>query len=449
MFSILRRSKELINKYFPIKLLSIEITSLPFKITPNEALDILSKNHSFFEKKINDNEQYIGKNLQKVYIPFHTAIVKQLESKYAGQKGIDRTESYTVTVPNSDGKGSHTEQRSRIVTDWYNVTGKTSLKNYNTKLEDYYLHIYGGFDYPKQYVCQSLVTTSLKRSDYMKIKVDDAIKVRPHDMNYSKAFDDILKHLFSCEKNRAEQHIIDTYRCDRSHIDSLHLNLEEIILEKFSYHIPAYIYTSRIEDKMICKIVNGYNGNCSGDSIYCELKFGLFGSIVGGVIGLASLLWFPIYMSIPRLIMLRLGMTTVAGGLVGGLSSFLYTEYKYNSTRSQIEQDKQENLKSEESMEDMKRKRLEYDTINDNNTNERNYNNNNNNNNNNRTTSYFKEYQLLELNSRKPLTRQLLVDARNKMLLKWHPDIYNGDRDKATLMSSQINEAYSTLLRSL
>lgn len=402
------------------------------------------------KKKINDIEEYSAKNLERVYIPFHTAVIKNLGSKYTGQKGIDRTEIYFVTVPNANGKGSHTEMRTRTVTDWYDVKGKTLSTDYNTNLEDYNLHIYGGFDYPKQYICQSLVMTSVKKSDYVKVIINANEKIRPHDMNYSKAFDDILKHLLLSEKIKAEQHIIDVQKCDRSHVDTVHMNLEDIVLETFSYHIPAYIYVEKQGDKVICKIVNGFNGECSGDSIYSELKFGFGGSIVGAIIGITSLSLFPIYLNIPRLIMIRLGITTFVGGLFGGLSSFLYTEYKYNSTRSQIEQDKQENSQSEETFEDIKRKRLEYDTIDDDFYEEQHTKNNSANVNDNKTTSpYFKEYQILELDIKGTLTKQILTNARNKMLMKWHPDIYKGDSEKATLMSIQINEAYTTLLRSL
>lgn len=448
-------NKNFAKRYFSKK---IEIFSVPFKITKKEALKILSENHSSFEKEINSSNKYIEKNLHKVYIPFHTAIIKNLCSQFYGKKGFDRIEYYTALEPNSDGKGYHYVTRHRIVTDWYNVVGVTDVQNYNTKLENYHMHIYGGFDYPKEYIKQSITMTSIPKEDFLKVRVLEDSEVLPHNMNYSKAFDDILSELINIEKNNARKKIKNMYNCDRTSIDNLHMSLENIKLESFSYHIPAYVYISEVHDKKICKIVNGYDGRYSGDAVYSELKFGLGGSTIGTILGITSIFLTP-HTLIPRLILFRIGASALAGGIIGSLSSYFYTEFKYSSARSSIEKEKYLNSKSVETFEDIKRKKLEYNMIdnsddeyeanNINKNNKANYKNKTNNSSNKKTFVNFKEYQLLEIDINKPITRQILSDARNKMLLKWHPDIHKGDKELATLMTTQINESYTTLLRTL
>lgn len=168
---------------------------------------------------------------------------------------------------------------------------------------------------------------------------------------------------------------------------------------------------------------------------------------------------------LPRLIIMRLGMGALAGGIFSGLSSYLYTEFKYTSVRSDIEYNKLLNSKTIETEADIKRKKLEYgnddnDDKNNNQTQQTNFKTDNNKTNQNKTDQNktdqnkkfienFKEYQLLELDANEKLTRQKLSDARNNMLLKWHPDIHKGDKELSTLMTIQINEAYTTLSRKI
>lgn len=230
MFKISKTYFKFTKKHFSTK---FEIFTLPFKITKTEALEILSKNHHSFEKDISNNNKYISKHLHKIYIPFHTASIKNLASKFSGQKGFDRTEYYVTLVPNANGKGSHLATRSRTVTDWYDVNGKTSPTNYNTNLEKHHMHIYAGFDYPKEYVTKSLVITSVPKKDFIRLTMPSDSTVLPHNMNYAKAFNDILNELLLLEKSRAKKTIYESTKCDRTQITNVHMLMENAELESF------------------------------------------------------------------------------------------------------------------------------------------------------------------------------------------------------------------------
>jgi hypothetical protein len=282
--------------------------------------------------------------------------------------------------------------------------------------------------------------------------VDSSIKIYPHNMNFSKAFDDILKVLTTHEKIKAKGHIIDAYNCDRSSVNQITMLLENIDLETFSYHIPAYLYITEIDGRKICKIINGYNGQYNGDSVYSTLKMGISGTAFGILIGFASLPLFPVYatytaqMIVARLIAIRIGLSGLVGGLFGSIGSAFYTSYHYESTRDKLKSDKIENDATEETLEDVERKQIggnnyksqaddkkNVDTQTKSKT----------------THKYEYEYGILQIPLETKLTLVILKQSRIKMLKKYHPDVYKGNKDTTNLITISINEAYKTLLKTL
>lgn len=415
------------------------IIGLPFKLSYDDALKIIFENHGLFERDIREaNKQFSKRKLIKAYIPMHTAIIKNVASKYHGEKGIDRTEIYWITVPNKNGKGSHMQMITRIVTDWYPVSGESYSSDYNVKLELNDFHIYGDFEFPRKYISECLIMKESK-SMYHQLSIPSDTKIFPHNMNYSKAFNDILKSLQNYEESKAENHIIDIHNCDHSRIDRLFVKLEKINLETFSYHVPVYLYITEIDGKKICKMVNGYNGKYNGDLIYSTLKVGIGGTLLGGFLAVASLPFFPVYLGLARLIMIRVGLGSVMGGIFSGAFSSLYTNYQYEKTREDLIKDKEENKKTEETLEDVERRQLNFDNYYDNSNAEKN----------NKYSMYKRELDLLEINldNNEKLTLVKLKSSRVNVLKKWHPDTYIGDKETANLVTVQINEAYNTLLQ--
>ena len=424
------------------------ITGLPFKISPKEAFKILEDNRSVFETDIReDNKDFSKRKLVKAYIPFHTAQISNLASKFVGERGDDRTEFYTVWV--SDGKGGgHISPRTRTVTDWRPVAGKTYPSDYNQKLEVFDLHVSATFEFPDKYVKNCLVMANVNKDMFQQLEISSDIKIYPHNMNYSMAFDKILKGLTNLEEAKAKQHIIDIQNCDHSSIKQISMILENITLDTFSYHIPAYLYITEINGKKICKIINGYNGNYDGDAVYCSLRTGLGGTAIGMLIGLATLPLFPITgtaygvigigSAVARLIAIRIGLAGLIGGSLSSVSSAFYTEYQYETTREKLKDDKLQNEQSEETLEDVQRKTFTF-------VDKKKEDKNNRTSSLNKCLSYKQEFVLLELPMDVELTHMALKEARTNMLKKWHPDINKGDKDIANLMTSKIIDAYNKL----
>lgn len=442
-------------KYFlNVKHFSSTIVGLPFKIKESEALKILENNHSIFETDIREKDKKFSKRkIIKAYIPFHTVIIKNLASKYVGEKGHDRTEVYWVTVTNSKGN-SYPQMQTRTVTDWYPVSGKTYQSDYNVNLERTKLHRYADFEFPEKYIANCLVTNNVIKSSYENINVDSSIKIYPHNMNFSKAFDDILKVLTTDEKTKAEEHIINAYNCDRSSVNQTTMLLENIDLETLSYHIPAYLYITEIDGRKICKIINGYNGQYNGDSVYSTLKMGIGGTAFGILIGFVSIPFFPVYvtyaaqMTVARLIAIRIGLSGLVGGLFGSIGSVFYTSYHYESTRDKLKTDKIENDSTEETLEDVERKQIGSNSYQSHADSKKNADT--------QTKSktktthkYEYEYGILQISLETKLTLVSLKKSRIEMLKKYHPDVYKGNKDTANLMTISINEAYETLLKTL
>ena len=383
-----------------------KIITLPFQISAKQALDNISKQKGIFEKGIkeNNNKSYSKKKLLKAYIPFHTGSIHNLASTFVGEYGNDRIEVYITSQ--SDGKGGRMPAfRTRTVTDWYPVTGQTSCTNYNEQLEIGKLHVYADFDFPKAFVQNCLAITNVPKTCFQEIEPDQISKVFPHSMNDTMALNELLACLQCYEQAKAEQYIKMENKSDRARVTEVRMKLEDMTLHRFSYHVPAYLYVTTVDNKKICKIVNGYNGACDGDHVTSTFKVGMGGTIVGTVLAVCSLFVFPIYGGVARLIAIRVGLGTLTGGLIGSLSSHFYTKYQYETSRFDMENDKIVNKQH--------------------------------------------DFALLELQVDTELSLTILKNAKIKQTKKWHPDVYKGDRKFANVMTVKINDAYESLCKLL
>lgn len=412
-----------------------KIIGLPFKICPRTAINILEKNEGLFETNIKDkNNKYSQKKLIRSYIPIHTASIENLQSSFVGEFGNDRTEYYLGTESNGKG-GYRTVLKSRIVTDWENITGMLPPTEYNRNLENKSLHIYGDFEFPKEFIKKCLIVNEPK-SSYQEIDVDYDTKVFPHNMNFSMAIAKIFDKLRSHEKNRAADHIIQIKKSDHSRVSTVSMKMENVSMDTFSYHMPAYLYIETVDGKKVCKIINGYNGSYAGDYVTSVLKIGISGTVAGAILGAASFIIFPAYAyaNVTRIVAMRIGLSTVGGGLFSTLSSYFYTKYQYESSRQELLNGKKENEGFEETLDDLERRSLSGTsgtTINA------------------KFKKFTEEFEILELSFNEELSLSLLRDAKIKQLKKWHPDIYKGNKDLANTMILKINDAYEKLYSAL
>jgi hypothetical protein len=138
--------------------------------------------------------------------------------------------------------------------------------------------------------------------------------------------------------------------------------------------------------------------------------------------------------NLTRLLFIRISLSGFIGGMFAGISSYFYTNYKYDGVRDDLIKDKISNEEYEETLDDVRRRKLIFD---------------------NDLVDEYMDYKyelgLLEIcfEKNESLTIQKLKEAKINLLKKWHPDIYKGDKQTANLMTIKINEAYYTLLKLL
>ena len=105
--------------------------------------------------------------------------------------------------------------------------------------------------------------------------------IYPHEMNMSFALEKLSSRIYDMEHSRAHKNIIKRYRADHSRVHTLDVHLSQAQINLCSYHVPAYVYESKILDLANYKIVNGYSGEVHGNKIYSIMKSSVFGASVG------------------------------------------------------------------------------------------------------------------------------------------------------------------------
>lgn len=418
---------------FPKRNLS-SLNGLPFKISREKADASLSNYHRFLEASNTGNYStaltlYKGEAVKECFVPFHSAHIVGLSSNYVGEYGNDRTEVYLV--PGAKGP----ELRTHIVTDWYRCAGTLPTTDYpfgtlNTQ-------IYAGFEYPREIVERALSSNHVK---YIEPLTSDKFNgsqkiVYPHEMNMGFALEKLNSRLYDNEHARALQHIIRQHRADHSRIHTLDMNLAESQVDLCSYHIPAYIYTSKILDFESYKIVNAYSGNIHGNKIYSILKSSMFGAGFG-----AALTWGLVAFTNPYLrisqILFRMAIGSSLSGVLSGTTAYTFNSYKNASFKTEKDNEKEKNKYFSESDEDQERKRIAMEM-------------------NGKQSCFSKnniylpidKCKLLGINPEEDITLEKLRKAYHAQIRKWHPDFFRetNARKIAEEMSKQINEANKEL----
>lgn len=400
------------------------ILSLPFKIDKKNVEKILEETKGILEKNT-ENIKVVAKKsdpIQKKFLPFHSADITNLGSRFVGKYGIDRVEYYTDIVLMN---GNITPQtKSRIVTDWYNISGALDPVDY--PLGVWNTQIYAGFEYPRNKIEGALRTVDLDQLN--QIPSNDII-VSPHEMNMSYALEKIISEVHKLEEDRVKKYIVSKTNADSVELHNVNLLLDSCKIKLHSFHLPAYVHITKNETHELYKVVSGFTGKYDGEIIYSPIKTGALGSITGLAIGGLSFLFKTNPYVALGTVLFRLGLFTGIGGLFSGLWAKYIHENKYYRARSELKEEKEYNSQTEETDDDIRRK-----------------NGPNTSHNSSQDSLYPEdECRLLGLNHRKKITLNELRNARFEKLKQWHPDITLGDKKIATEMSVRINEAYEKI----
>jgi len=246
--------------------------------------------------------------------------------------------------------------------------------------------------------------------------------------------------LYDLEHSRVSEIIKKRHHADRAQIDTLDVHMQDAQFNLFSYHIPAYIYESKIGEYANYKIINAHSGEIYGNKIYSILKSAIFGAGVGGGLTFAfSLATRPYILAAQMATRFLIGAVT-SGLLSGTLAHYRNYANNFNfhfSTKSE----KEHNAQHPESEEDIARR--EYaDKVN-------------------KEDDYtvksehvrlpIDKCKLFGLNPENEITAEILKTAYHRKVKTWHPDMFNdqNSKKKAEAMTQQLNTAYKELLQGI
>lgn len=415
------------------------LKALPFKITRQQANNIFITQPNFLEPSNNISGLIVsnGDPVKECLIPFHSADINNIYSSYVAEYGIDRTEYYWVPV--YDGKRIRIQQQSRVVTDWYRVSGNIYATNY--AFGEKWSQIYAGFVYPRILIEDILPLTS---TDQLQNLTKDMLMtgsgkrtVYPHEMTMALALEKINSHLQEKEDKRVRKYLLRKHSADHVKILTLDMNLQDADIKLYSYFVPAYIYQSALTDMSKYKIVNGFTGELKQNRIYSILKSTVLGSTLGAVASLGLIMTNP-YL-IPVQILGRIIICSSVTGMISGLTAKYRNLRNDNNYKCQKETDQTANTEYIETEDDITRRKFTA-SINEESVIKNNIV---------WSASLIDKLRLLQLNPDYDITLDVLHTAFHKQMKKWHPDLHINKKNIAEEMSKQITEAYRELNKKL
>jgi hypothetical protein len=424
-----------------------DLTGLPFKVTRSEANEKMVKHRGFLEAS-NDGSASTALSISKgdpvkeCFVPFHSASIN-VHSSFAGQYGMDRTEYYWTSETYPDGSGTiqtRMVQQSRIVTDWYRCSGTLSSAYY--PLGTLSTQIYAGFEFPRTVIETALQThlvAQCKPLTQEMLQFGGTKKtVYPHEMNMAYALEKLFSRVHDLEHHRAEQYIPRHFNADHARIDSLDVHFDQAEIELFSYHVPAYIYSTTVNDLLRYKVVNGHSGDIHGNKIYSVLKSSLFGAGVGSILTYAFTAVTRPFLLVPQ-VLFRVVLGASTSGLLSGSMAKLFNTRQESNFTSTTKSELDSNAHFEMSDEDIQRRKLaaEMNAGSDYRVNKRNL------------SLPVDKCKILGLNPENDISLEMVKEAYHMQIKKWHPDFF-GSRDAnskkiAEAISKQLNDAHKGL----
>jgi len=405
------------------------IKTCPFEYTQQQANEKFAQK-SLFEKSNNKTglTEYIGNKIVKKFLPFHTAQFLGLRSRFKGQYGIDRSETYYI------GKTMYT----RSWTDWYDIAETLEAVNYPFGLKE--TQVYANFEYIRSYVEDILY---IQNYYYLREMDIDSALIESHTMKMQYALQIILGRISDLEYSRTSDHIKSQHGADR-----VNISVEPLIqwskIELASFHLPAYIYYDTITENSkkfkMCKIMSGISGETHGDVLYSPVKIG---ATIGSVASVLSLFIFKIHpaMAIGS-ILFRIGVIPSLIGLSSGLITKYSFEYRYKKKYNVMKEEAENNKYFEESEDDKKRQRIKDNTKSKSSEEKTRH----------RTeVDPDDDYAVLGLNASQTITLEILRKARNDKLKLWHPDMFVQQKDKYVCddMTKRIIEAHDRIKKKI
>ncbi len=420
---------------------------LPFKVSREQANSIFAKSHKFLDADRHPAETssvvaYKADPVVACYMPFHSADIKNLYSVYVGERGHYRTEFYYVTVLDKDNHPRQ-ELRTRTVTDWFRCSGSMDYTNYPFGVKD--TQIFAGFGYPSV-----LVENSLRCYDVVGIVpiTDEMLNfggkkkiVYPHEMNMGYALEKLNGRVYDLERHRAINDIKTKHKADEARIHTLDIYLSEADIQLFSYFMPAYICQTSVTGLNSYKIVNGFDGNISGNRIYSVFKSTIAGAGVSGFAALALTAFSPHTMLVSQ-ILFRLALASSFGGAISGFFANWSNVSKNYEFISGMKKEFNENSQFPQSDEDIERREYAEQV--------------------NGYTDFVHNHghnirlpadkcKLLGLDPEQDITLEMVKKAYHSKIKKWHPDLFreNNSKRQAEEMTRQLNAANEELTKIL
>ncbi|MCB0762781.1 MAG: DNA helicase PriA [Flavobacteriales bacterium] len=233
---------------------------LPFQIDRKAALKLYKEwlNSRWFAPNDLKKMQNHPNTIQGIYIPYWT-FDAETASDYTGERGVHRTETYTVSVTR-DGKPA-TETRTRVVTDWYPASG----------------HVDHFFD-----DVLVLASKSLPEKQAHRLSPWNLSQLVVFEEDYLRGFKVesyrvTLEEGFTTGKQLMEEDIRVLVRQDiggnEQRIHSLHTDYDDL---KFKHILlPIWISSFKFKGKTFQFLVNGQTGEVQGERPYSAAKIAL------------------------------------------------------------------------------------------------------------------------------------------------------------------------------
>lgn len=400
------------------------IHALPFKIDRIKAEQLLAESKSFFEKNINMN------SIEESYIPFYKTDDINASALYYGEYGRDRTTMIPMPVYNNKTKSTNIVMMPITNTDWYPCSGSHEVTISSNKLKT---HIYADFKYNYH------IIKELKCMETEEIRdIDINIVMDQVAMRENYAIEKITKYIKKTLDSSTHQRIEQIYKADHVRINHIEYNIGKITTG--IYYLPVFICKYTIGDYEYYKIINGYNGKISGVSTYEIKEVAKITGIIGGIAATGVTIFAPPLAIAAFITNCVFVIGCVTAGYINNVYKakicevidnkkveknllYLPTTKEFDATRKQELIKEREMMQEQELIQERETlKEIELQSI---------------------------KLKILGLSDIGEITKESLLQARDRQLNQWNETNYDGSQSFAIAQINQINKAYEQLIESL
>lgn len=378
----------------------------------------------FFAPAVPDEKNALqispGNPLKQAYVPFFGVTAKIPMTRYTGKYGIDR-----ITVSVSTDKNGNPLITPKVVTDWHYISGTLGSSSYSPNNDG--MIVYAGFSWPRGLMERAMSDYHFTQqlAPFDSSTVNNGILVDPFLRKAALTHGIFYERIRNHEKNRAECDVKKNVRCDHVEINDLDYNYNEFKLSSFL--LPAYILQY---PNCPPRILPAFNPSTKivGPAPLSSIKVG---TTIGIIATIASV-FLPPPLSITARIA-WIAASAMSSGLLAKYNLVIRDAWQQTS----IAKEKEENESVSESFADKDRREttegfatpikqkessadlLEVDEI------------------------YF---EILELDSKKPVTEKMVNDAFNNKIKKVHPDLNKqADPEETRVLIETRNRMHAAL----